>query len=385
MSRPLDGCRIVDFGIITAGAATSALLADLGAEVIKVESPTYRDPFRAWSATDMSLLGGAAAPPFFRSNNRGKRGISIDLKQPAGREALLRLIAKSDVVLDNFRRGVLDRLGLDAATLRSANPAIILLSISSQGGDGPDARQASFGSTLEAVGGLAWITGYPDGPPVVSGRELNFPDQVVALFAAGTVLAAWLAREPTQKVTDGTSIDVVQRELTSFLMGERFLAPHADAGTARLGNASPDHAVQDCFRAADDRWVAVSVDTEQLETLAACIGGAPTPAALANWVVEETAQERADRLIEIGIAACVVQRGQDLPGSVPWSHAITRAPDGALIKAMPFELDSVPFEMPRDAPAVGQDTAAVLRDIAGYGDAEIAALVAAGAIECAGG
>jgi crotonobetainyl-CoA:carnitine CoA-transferase CaiB-like acyl-CoA transferase len=378
MSRPLDGCRILDFGIITAGAATSALLADLGADIIKVESPTYRDPFRAWKATDMSGLGGAASPPFFRSNNRGKRGISIDLKQPAGRAALLRLVAKSDVVLDNFRRGVLDRLGLGADAMRSANPAIILLSISSQGSDGPDAAQASFGSTLEAVGGLAWITGYPNGPPVISGRELNYPDQVVALLGAGAVLAAWLGRTPET----GANIDVVQRELTSFLIGERFLTPNADAGAPRTGNASLDYALQDCFRAADGRWVAVSVDAARLEALADCLNNPPTASALADWIAEGRAQQRADRLTDIGIAASVVQGGQDIAASAPWSHALGRAPDGALIKAMPFGLDSAPFEMLRDAPAIGQDSAEVLRDIGGYTNAEIAALVADGVVEC---
>jgi crotonobetainyl-CoA:carnitine CoA-transferase CaiB-like acyl-CoA transferase len=378
MSRPLVGCRILDFGIITAGAATSALLADLGADIIKVESPTYRDPFRAWKADDMSGLGGAASPPFFRSNNRGKRAISIDLKQQAGRAALLRLVAKSDVVLDNFRRGVLDRLGLGADAMRSANPAIILLSISSQGSDGPDAAQASFGSTLEAVGGLAWITGYPDGPPVISGRELNYPDQVVALLGAGAVLAAWLGRTPET----GANIDVVQRELTSFLIGERFLAPNADAGAPRAGNASSDYALQDCFRAADEQWVAVSVDATQLKALADCLNKAPSASALADWIAEGRAQQRADRLTDVGIAASVVQGAQDIAASAPWSHAIGRAPDGALIKAMPFGLDSAPFEMLRDAPAIGQDSAEVLRDIGGYTNAEIAALVADGVVEC---
>jgi crotonobetainyl-CoA:carnitine CoA-transferase CaiB-like acyl-CoA transferase len=129
--------------------------------------------------------------------------------------------------------------------------------------------------------------------------------------------------------------------------------------------------------------VAVSVEAAQLATLEACIDAAPDAAALAAWVASGAAQETADRLAAAGIAACVVQGGQDLAASAPWRDAIARTPDGALIKAMPFGLDSVPFAMRHDAPAVGQHTRTVLRDIAGCSEAEIAALLAAGVVECA--
>ena len=378
MHRPLQGCRIIDFGIITAGAATSALLADLGAEVIKVESPTYRDPFRAWTGQEISPAGGAGSPPFFRSNNRGKRGISIDLKQPQGQALVLRLIARSHMVLDNFRRGVLDRLGLTEARMRAANPDIILLSISSQGSSGPDAQQVSFGSTLEAVGGLAWLTGYPGDGPVISGRELNYPDQVVALFAAGAALAAWLGR-----ARGPATLDVSQRELTSFLLGEMFLAP--DAAEARRGNASPDHALQGCYRSTDGRWVAVTVEPDGVPALHTCIGATPDALepALQAWIQGGTAEDRVAHLTAAGIAAAIVLDARTLATATPppWQHAFATTPDGALIKAMPFALDSAPFTMQRDAPAVGGDSAAILREIAGLTDAEIAALLDSGVVE----
>ena len=167
MSAPLKGCRVLDLGIITAGAATSALLADLGAEVIKIESPSYRDPFRGWAGSDQpeDVRG------FFRFTNRNKVGASIELKRPEGREAFMRLVAHSDIVLENFRRGVIARLEIDYPQLRAVRPGIILASISSQGETGPDTNYVSFGTTLEAMSGLSWMTGYADGEPVPDRNE----------------------------------------------------------------------------------------------------------------------------------------------------------------------------------------------------------------------
>ncbi len=407
MPRPLEGCRVVDFGIITAGAATSALFADLGAEVIKVESPSYQDPFRVWP-----FRRGAAddaVSPFFRSNNRGKRAISIDLKQSEGREALLRLVAQSDVVLENFRRGVLERLGLGLAALRAANPDIIVLSISSQGVTGPDAGQVSFGSTLEAVGGLAWVTGYQGEGPIVSGRELNYPDQVVALFAAGAVLAAWLARARGGR---GAVLDVCQRELTSFMLGEKFLAARAVADAeARLGNADPPYFLQDCFRAGDGRWIAVTVELHDLPALAACLGrSSPVPPAalaaeFAEWVGAGTEADRLAALSAAGIAAAPVRDGGDIAhgdtadgdtadgdmADGDTAHRDPRfpalgllgTPDGALVKGHPFRMEATPLASVGDAPAVGQDTAEILRELAGYDASTIADLAARGIIQCA--
>ncbi len=387
MLKPLDGCRIIDFGIITAGAGTSALLADLGAEVIKVESPTYQDPFRAWPFANGA--GQDAVSPFFRSNNRGKRAISIDLKRDEGREAVLRLVARSDVVLENFRRGVLDRLGLGATALRAANPDIILLSISSQGLTGPDAGQVSFGSTLEAVGGLAWVTGYEGGGPVVSGRDLNYPDQVVALFAAGAVLAAWLARKRGGR---GAVLDVSQRELTSFMLGEKFLSVAAapEIGV-RLGNSEPPFLLQDCFKASDGRWIAVSIGPDELPALEACLGNsAPVPGnglgkALGEWIGTGTQAERLAALSAAGIAAAPVRDGADIARPDPRFPAagLLGTQDGALVKGYPFRLDEAMHAATGEAPAIGADTAEILRTIAGYDEDAIAGLEARGIIQCA--
>ncbi len=206
---PLDGIRVLDLGIITAGAGVSAVLADLGAEVLKVESSRYPDPFRQWAGEDVS--------PLFKFNNRNKYGVGLDLKTDEGRAQFLVLVKGADVVLENFRRGVMDRLGLDFETLRQANPRLLLASISGQGADGPLSDHTTFGSTLEASSGFAALTSYEDGIPVISGRNLNYPDQIVCLYGAAVVTAAVQScRE------DGVArhIDISQRDCAIYQIGD---------------------------------------------------------------------------------------------------------------------------------------------------------------------
>ena len=382
MRKPLSGCRVLDLGIITAGAATSGLLADLGAEVIKIESPTYRDPFRSWIAGESEVIGGA--PLFFRSNNRNKHGISVDLKSPEGRDVFFRLATRSDVVVENFRRGVMERLGLSPTSLRETNPNLIVLAISSQGGTGPDAGQVSYGSTLEAVGGFAWTTGYAGGPPVVTGKDLNYPDQAVAIFAAGMVIAAWIKRRRGQ---GGAVLDVSQRELTTFLVGETFAADPDHA--LRIGNADPAYLLQDCFRAADSAWVAVSILSADRRTICSLLGLGPSfneaelRLALATWIAGEPAAARADALAKLGIAAAPVLDGRAVlnGGGKLWTSALIEAADGMLLKGTPFLVGGAPAEAVREAPAVGEHSDEVLQSVAGYTSEEVAALVARGVVE----
>ncbi|MBI3706386.1 MAG: CoA transferase [Proteobacteria bacterium] len=382
----MNGCRVLDLGIITAGAATSALLADIGADVIKIESPTYRDPFRKWTSTPPPDAT-SSLPPFFRATNRNKSGISLDLKSAAGNEAFLRLVERSDVVVENFRRGVMPRLGLGYERLRAANPQIILASISSQGDTGPDAGYVSYGSTLEAVGGLAWRTGYSDDGPVVSGRDLNYPDQVVAIFAAAMIMTAWRARRGG---SGGAHLDLSQRELTSFLSGEAFVAAAATAESPRNGNAQAPHLVQDCFRSSDEVWVAVTIDGRDVPALERVLGrGLETDGtdalrvALAEWISARDSSSCVERLSAASIAVAPVLNGkQVLDGAGRgWNYGLTRATDGSLVKGFPFQLEASPLAISCDAPALGADTAEVLTKIGGYSRAEVAALASAGVIE----
>ena len=377
--KPLAGCRVLDLGMITAGAATSALLADFGAEVIKIEAANRPDPFRKWPASQ-EPRAGVTAPPFFRATNRGKLGLGLDLKAPGARDAFLRLARKSDVVVENFRRGVLGRLGLDYAALRDANPDIILASISSQGDTGPEAAYVSYGSTLEAVGGLAATTGYRGGDPVVSGSELNYPDQVVAIFAAAMVVTAWYAR---RHGAGGAHLDLSQRELTSFLCGEAFAAASKGVDPIRMGNAQAPFALQQCVAAQDGEWIAATVRADQLAALDAIAPGPERARALAAWAAGRSSGECLAFFAANTIAAAVARGGAATLAAMgrDWGHAMARLPDGALAKGIPVTLDSAPHEIACDAPVLGADTADILARIGGYTPEEIAALDGAGAIK----
>ena len=189
MKGPLTGVRVLDFGLLTAGANTSAMLADLGADVLKIESGAYLDPFRVVGKMDDDE-GWWNRSPQFRFTNRNKRGLALNLKDPEGQRIIRELAAHCDVVVENFRRGVLDRAGLGYEALKAINPRIVFAAISSQGDTGPERMNVSFGSTLDATSGIASLTGYEGEEPRISGMDVNYPDQIVSLFATGIVITA---------------------------------------------------------------------------------------------------------------------------------------------------------------------------------------------------
>lgn len=325
---PLQGLRVLDLGIITAGAGVSALLADLGAEVLKIESHTYPDPFRQWAGADVS--------PLFKCNNRNKYGVAIDLKTEAGKARFLDLVRTADVVLENFRRGVLDRLGLTYEVLQQANPNIMLATISGQGLDGPGSHGTSFGSTLEASSGFAAKSCYDDGVPFITGRNVNYPDQTVVLYAAAVITAA------LSRPRRGMKIDVSQRDVAVFLSGEEL--EQLSAGE-QLTAAVNGHA----YRCADDRWVAFD-DSGPLPVSAA---------AMSDWVAERSAPDVIAALNELGVGAAVASRGSEMYAalSAAGSTVFANSPNGDLVKGFPFQLGRTPMRINLDSPEVGEHTA----------------------------
>ena len=293
---PLAGVRVLDLGVLTAGAGTSSLLADLGAKVVKVESAARPDMFRFWAGNDDS--------PLFDFSNRSKYGVDLNLKDDDERAEFLKLVARSDAVIENFRRGVLERLDLGFDVLRTANPRIVLGSVSGQGLAGPRADHTTFGSTLEASSGFSALTTGADGVPVVSGPNLNFPDQTVCLFA-GAVLAAAITKS---RVT-GTAfhLDISQRDVAVYTCG-----PVIEQIT--LGNAPRTWSTR---RTVDGKWVTDGSD------------------GLAEVEVLDGA----------GVLEACLERG---------SSAIVRAPTGELVKGFPFTFEHRRMTIGGPAPGIGE-------------------------------
>jgi crotonobetainyl-CoA:carnitine CoA-transferase CaiB-like acyl-CoA transferase len=246
--RPLEGIRVVEAATLFAAPMATMLLADFGADVVKLEHPRRPDPARGHGpAKDGAGL-------WFKALSRNKRHATLDLSHPDGQALFLRLAADADVVVENFRPGTLERWNLGWNELSTANPRLVLARVSGFGQDGPYAHRAGFGTLAEAMSGFAALNGEPDGPPLLP--PLALADGVAALATAFAVLAALRARETTGR---GQVVDVSLLEPLMTLLGPGVSAYDALGELEeRTGNRSSHNAPRNVYRTADDRWVAVS-------------------------------------------------------------------------------------------------------------------------------
>jgi crotonobetainyl-CoA:carnitine CoA-transferase CaiB-like acyl-CoA transferase len=300
VTRPLEGIRVVEAATLFAAPLAGMLLGDFGADVIKVEHPRRVDPARGHGPSKDGV------GLWFKALARNKRLVTLDLSKPEGAALFLRLAQRSDVVLENFRPGTLERWGLGWVELAAANPRLVLARVSGFGQTGPYASRPGFGTLAEAMSGFAALNGEPDGPPLLPPFALA--DGIAALATAFAVLVALRAREQTGRgqVVDTSLVEplltLLGPQLTAYeLLGE--LQP-------RTGNRSSHNAPRNVYRTGDGSWVAVSASADSIAARVLRLVGRPD---LVEQPWFSTGSGRAAHVDEIdaAVAAWVGARDRD--------------------------------------------------------------------------
>jgi crotonobetainyl-CoA:carnitine CoA-transferase CaiB-like acyl-CoA transferase len=274
MAGPLSHIRVLDLSRVMAGPWAGQILADLGADVVKVERPLVGDDTRAWGPPFLKDASGNATQEagYFLSVNRGKRSITLDLDTPEGQDVVRALAARSDIVLENFKVGTLKRFGLDYESLRATNPKIIYCSITGFGQTGPKRDAAAYDFMIQAMGGLMSVTGERDGMPGAGPQKVGVPivDLMTGMYAAVGVLAALARRSESGQ---GDYIDLAMLDVQSAFLANQamnwFLSGNPPK---RNGNRHPNIQPQDVFPCADG-FVALAVGNDgQFARLAEILG-----------------------------------------------------------------------------------------------------------------
>jgi len=250
---PLEGIRVLDLSRLVAGGMAGMLLADFGADVVKVEQPRTGDPLRQWTTH--------GRPLWWKVYGRNKRFITLNLKSDEGRSLLERLVAKFDVVMESFVPGTLEALGLGWERLREWNPRVVVVRISGWGQSGPASGRPGFGTLVEAASGFAAMNGEPGGAPIVPAFPLA--DMTSALYAVNAIMFALYNRDV--RGGSGQVVDVALFESLFSLLGPQ-AAEYAALGTVRerMGSRSKNSGPRGCYRTSDGGWIAVSGSTPKM-------------------------------------------------------------------------------------------------------------------------
>ena len=393
---PLAGLTVLDFSRVLAGPYCTMQLADLGARVIKIEQPGRGDDTRAWG------------PPFvqdesayFLSINRNKESLALDLKHEAALQLACALVARADVVVENFRPGTMARLGLDSATALKRHPRLVYCSISGFGQTGPRRAAPGYDAMMQAEGGLMSITGAADGPPFRLGVAIA--DIATGLFAAQGILAALHARERTGR---GQYVDVAMLDSVAALLTYQAGIAFATGSTpARMGNRHPSIAPYDTFTASDGDFV-LSVGTDDQFKRVAELLGRPELAAdprfatnasrvtnydtlrpalqalFALWTRDALVSRLTNAGVPSGAVRSVIEtladpqlRARDMIVELP--HATIGR---VRVLGNPLKMSDTPPAVTSAPPTLGQHTRSILRNDLGLSDDEVRALIEARAV-----
>jgi crotonobetainyl-CoA:carnitine CoA-transferase CaiB-like acyl-CoA transferase len=388
---PLAGVKVMEFGQIAAGPFTGSLLADLGADVVKVERPDGGDGMRSWPPLTGSP-GSADYSENFASLNRNKRSIAVDLKNPAEVERLRKLAAVADVLVENFRPGVLKRLGLGYEALTEANPGLVYCSISGYGQDGPYGSKGAFDVTVQGMSGLMSVTGEPGRPPVKCGVPVG--DFCAGLYAAYAITAALMQARQTGR---GAHVDC---SMLGALIGVAALQTSEYFGTGKapgaLGSAHPRNAPYQAFMASDEHFIIAAGNDRLWGEVCEAVGlpelrqdprfanqtlRAANQVELAGLLeprfAQRTAAEWLEELDRRGVPCAPINTYPEILDDPQVAHLELvrdlRLPNGATTKttAFPLHISDYRFEVYRQPPELGADNEEVFDEWLGAATAPV--------------
>ncbi|GGR17419.1 CaiB/BaiF CoA transferase family protein [Streptomyces roseolus] len=392
---PLQGLRVLDLATLFAGPLAAMMLGDFGADVVKVEHPRKPDPSRGHGpAKDGVGL-------WWKVLGRNKRAVTLDLSTPGGRDALLRLAADADVIVENFRPGTLERWGLGWEELSTVNPRLVLARVTGFGQFGPYAHRPGFGTLAEAMSGFAAITGEPDGPPTLP--PFGLADSIAALATAYAVMTALAARTTTGH---GQVVDMAIIEPMLSVIGPHPLwYDQLGYVQPRTGNRSRNNAPRNTYRTSDGSWVAVSTSAQSIaERVMRLVDRAELidepwfadgtgraahadvlDEAVGSWIARHTRDEAMAAFEKAEAAIAPVYDVRDVLADPQYQAlgTVTEVPDPELgpirMQNVLFRLSETPGGIRWAGRPHGADTDEVLT-AAGFAPAEISALRAQGAV-----
>jgi crotonobetainyl-CoA:carnitine CoA-transferase CaiB-like acyl-CoA transferase len=393
---PLAGVRVLELGTMYAAPTAGRMLRDFGADLIKVEEPQAGDYARQWTPQKDGLSLG------FSRLNAGKRSVGIDLRSPRGRDLVIALAGRVDVVIESFRPGRLEAWGLGYDVLSAANPGLVLARISGFGQNGPYRERPGFGTVAETASGFAYINGWPETPP--TSPPFGFADSIAGISAAmGTAMALY-EREKTGR---GRVVDVALYEPLMFIVGDMILK-YTTLGEVqgRIGNGTGSASPRGVYLAADGGWLSIAASNQAIaRRLFAAMGEpglidderfATNAARLANndaiqekvaaWVAGLSRDAALKLLDEHEVVASAVNNSRDIVQD-PHFMVRTLLPitgsevlGQALVPGPVLHLDGYPGPVYDGVPGVGEHTAAVLGELLDIGPAELGDLAGQGVI-----
>ena len=408
MTAPLSHIRVLDLSRVLAGPWAAQHLADMGAEVIKVERPTHGDDTRGWGPP--FVMNATAEEPaisaYFTCTNRGKNSIAVDMATSDGQAILKDLAAKSDVLIENFKVGGLKRYGLDYETLSAINPRLVYCSITGFGQTGPYAERAGYDFLLQGMGGLMSITGEPDGVPgggpVKVGVAIS--DEVTGLNAFAGILAALIKRDKTGQ---GEHLDIALLDCTVAALANQASTYHV-AGTApgRMGNAHPTVVPYQVFATADGHIILAIGNDGQFARFCATAG-------LAHLAKDERYRTNPERIVNRGTLIPIMEDAFAARPSSEWMRILETAkvPCGPIntidqvfndpqvqhrqmrrdvehphagtipLTANPIRMLDHDTTAQKAPPRLGEDTARILTDVLALPESRLDELRKAGVIE----